>query len=326
MDKKAQEIKVPFRLKCQAWWNGYDIKDVQERLLAQQAGGSLNNNETEISEEEAPASEEAISSLPWDKLRMEMTQLIWGDGYCGPGGKEHIQKMCKLLAMDSKMSAIVIGAGFGGPSRVLAEEFGVWITGYELSEELAEKGMQMSTDAGLGSKAIIQHLDPEQEKPFERSYERAYSKEALYQFPDKEKILKDTYDTLKPTGLFLITDYTLSSADALENHDVQTWLKQEAIQPYPVTTEIMQDAIEKAGFTLRVNEDISKEYVGLIEGSWSKAAAIAEQLAAKGAEGTKAIQSLMTEAEFWTLRAKLLKEGHIHVWRFLAFKQSDELH
>ena len=254
-----------------------------------------------------------------------MTQLIWGDGYCGPGGKDHIAKMCKLLAMNSEMSAIVIGAGLGGPARVLAEEFGVWITGFELSKELAEQGMQMSTDMGLGSKAIIQHIDPEQDEPFERRYDRAFSKEALYCFPDKAKILKDTFDTLKEDALFLITDYSLSDISALENPDVQKWLGQEANQPYPVTSEHMTTALEGAGFSIRVNEDISAEYVELIEKSWSKAAIIAKELAKKGDEGVAAIQSLMSEAEHWALRAKLLKDGHIHVWRFLANKPKDEI-
>ncbi|VAX04380.1 hypothetical protein MNBD_ALPHA03-1164 [hydrothermal vent metagenome] len=324
MGKDDKDIKISFKLRCLAWWNGYDIEDVKARLQAQGTGNFLDDDK--VTEEPGPAAkEETVTSLPWDKLRMEMTQLIWGNGYCGPGGKEQIEKMCKLLGLNSKMSAIVIGAGFGGPARVLAEEFGVWITGFELSKELAERGMKMSEDAGLASKAIISHLDPAQEKPFDRSYDRAFSKEALYLFQDKEKILQDTYDTLKEGGLFLITDYTLSDADALENPDVRKWLKQEATQPYLATTAIMQEAIEKTGFSLRVNEDISDEYVKLIEGSWSKATAITKELSKKGAEGTKAIESLMAEAEFWALRAKLLKEGHIRVWRFLGYKQNAEL-
>ncbi len=325
MAEEAKDIKVPFGLRCKAWWNGYDLDDVKERLLAarQEDTSAATNDDAPVTKEPSPTEE--ISSLPWDKLRMEMTQLIWGDGYCGPGGREHIESMCKLLTMNSEMSAIVIGAGLGGPSRVLAEEFGVWITGVELSRELATQGMQMSTDAGLASKAIIQHLDPEQDAPFDRRFERAFSKEALYCFPDKVKILKDTYDTLKDDALFLITDYTLTDISVLENPDVQKWLKQEATRPYPVTTANMQSAIEEAGFSLRVNEDISKEYIKLIESSWSKAATIAGQLADKGAEGVKAVESLMAEAEFWALRAKLLKEGHIHVWRFLANKQKEQI-
>ncbi len=326
MAKEEKDIKVPLKTRLNAWWNGYDLDDVKELLLARQNGGDA-PEKTPASpvEIDKPDVEDSISALKWDELRMEMSQLIWGDGYCGPGGKEHIEKMCKLLTMNSEMSAIVVGAGLGGPARVLAEEFGVWITGYELSENLAERGMKMSTDMGLASKAIIRHIDPEKAEPFDRRFDRAFSKEALYNFPDKPKILKDTFDTLKDGALFLITDYTLTDVSAIENPDVQKWLSQEATRPFPVTAAYMQKTLEDIGFVIRVNEDISKEYIDLIEGSWSKAATVAEHLAAKGEEGVKAIKTLMEEAEHWALRAKLLKDGHLHVWRFLANKPAEEI-
>lgn len=325
MAEKAKDIKVPLKLRLKTWWEGYDLDDVKDRLRALEGDEPSGNAGVNSSDPDNSASQGNVASLTWDKIRMEMTQLIWGNGYCGPGGKEHIERMCKLLTMNSEMSAIVIGAGLGGPARVLAEEFGVWITGYELSKDLAEQGMQMSTDAGLASKAIIRHLDPEQKDPFDRQFDRAFSKEALYCFPDKEKILKDTYDTLKDSALFLITDYTLSDISALENPDVQKWLKQEATQPYPVTADNMKKYLKGAGFTIRVNEDVSNEYVELIEHSWSKAATVAHHLSEKGEEGTAAIKSLMEEAEHWALRAKILKEGHVHVWRFLANKPNKEI-
>lgn len=320
MAENADDIKVPLKLRLKTWWKGYDLDDVKARLKALQPGEAAEDGNNKD-----PAAKAKTSNLPWDKLRVEMTQLIWGDGYCGPGGKEHIEGMCKLLAMNSEMSAIVIGAGLGGPARVLAEEFGVWITGYELSKDLAEQGMQMSTDAGLASKAVICHIDPEQKDPFDRQFDRAFSKEALYCFPDKNKIIQDTFDTLKDSALFLITDYTLSDISVLENPEVQKWLKQEATQPYPVTAGNMKTSLEEVGFIIRVNEDISGEYVELIEHSWSKAATVAQHLSEKGDEGVDAIKSLMEEAEHWALRAKLLKEGQIHVWRFLANKPSKQI-
>lgn len=336
MSERVDDIQVPLKLRFKAWWEGYDLNDVKERIrmlregeaagsAAPSAKNSFTTRRQTASDQIPLTQEDQQNTLSWDKLRMEMSQLIWGDGYCGPGGRDHIETMSKLLTMNSEMSALVVGAGLGGPSRVLAEEFGVWITGYEISPELAERGMQMSIDAGLSAKAVIQHLDPEKKNPFDRRYDRAFSKEALYSFPDKQKILQDVFNTLKNDALFLITDYTLSDKSALENHDVQKWLKQEASPPYPVPTKQMQSELEKAGFALRVNEDISDHYIKLIESSWSKAQIISQQLATKGPEGTEAVKTLMVEAEHWALRAKLLKEGLIHVWRFLAYKPKKQI-
>jgi len=35
------------------------------------------------------------------------------------------------------------------------------------------------------------------------------------------------------------------------------------------------------------------------------------------------IQRLVKEAEFWMLRSKIMKEGHLKAWRFLAYKPSE---
>lgn len=333
MADKNNKIKVPFKLRFKTWWEGYDLEEVKQRILAHEEQQDAMSEEEKLEEQEIARSkrrdpaglEGEISTLPWDKLRMEMTQLIWGVGYCGPGGRKHIETMSRLLTLNSKMSALIVGAGLGGPTRVLAEEYGVWVTGFELSEELAEQAMQLSVDAGLASKAIIKPLDADSDTPFDRKYDRAFSKEALYFFPDKAKIIQDIYDTLKDGALFLITDYTLSDLASLENPDVRKWLKQEAIHPFPVTSEKMKSVLESVGFTIRVNEDVSEEYVEMIEKSWSKAAVVAKDLATKGAEGIEAINSLMEEAEFWALRARLLKADLIHVWRFLAHKPNKEI-
>lgn len=332
MANKSDKIKVPFKLRFKTWWKGYDLEDVKQRMLAHEHGQGLNEEEGGkddsliTADRRAPATlDEEISVLPWGDLRIKMTQLIWGDGYCGPGGRKQIETMSKLLAMNGKMSALVVGAGLGGPSRVLTEEYGVWVTGYELSKELAERAMQLSVDAGLASKAAIEHLDVGSDKPFNRSFDRAFSKEALYCFPDKEKIVRDIYETLKHGALFLITDYTVSDLEVLKEPEVKKWLSQESIRPFPDTAENMKSILEATGFKIRVNEDISEEYIDLIQKSWSRAAEVAKGLATKGSEGLQAVNSLMEEAEFWALRARLLKAGHIKVWRFLAHKPNEEI-
>ena len=80
----------------------------------------------------------------WDAKRVNISQYIWGEGYCGPGGPEHIVSMSKLLALSPKMSMMCLGAGLGGPTRTLADKFGVWVSGYEESEHLVEAGNELS--------------------------------------------------------------------------------------------------------------------------------------------------------------------------------------
>ena len=322
MASKENSVKVPIKWRLKAWWEGYDLDDIRDRL---DCGDEIEeieeiaNDPEEIDEPECDAPE----AMVWDDKRLETAQLIWGEGYCGPGGSEYVASMSKLLGMTSKMSVAVIGAGLGGPSRVLAEEFGAWITGYEQSENLAEKGMALSVKAGLEGKAPIQHYDPKSDEAFERTFDRAYSKEALYTVEDKDKLFTNVFEQLKDSGLFLINDYTLSSVDALANKDVQKWLRQEPSQPYPVPSETMEKLLTDCGYVLRVNEDITETYIDMIAKSWAGVDKVIESLTKHPEDQSETIQRLIKEAEYWMLRSKIMKEGHVKAWRFLAYKPTE---
>ena len=198
MTGKEDMVKVPLKWRMKAWWEGYDRDDIRKRLAR---GEEIDEADLERSAEKTKSS--SGNPIGWDENRLESTQIIWGEGYCGPGGPEYVKSMSKLLCMNSNMSVAVIGADLGGPSRVLATKFGAWITGYEESKELAEKGMLHSVKAGLEGKAPIQVYDPKNADIFERTFDRAYSKEVLYTVEDKKSLLKNVFKNLKDGGFFL---------------------------------------------------------------------------------------------------------------------------
>ena len=47
------------------------------------------------------------------------------------------------------MSILDLGAGLGGPARTLVEKLGLWITGREISAELARAEIDLSIAAGM---------------------------------------------------------------------------------------------------------------------------------------------------------------------------------
>lgn len=317
--------KISFKLRLRAWWEGYDVNDLQALL----AGGANEQDNLPVEEPEKEEEiltvskqpeEEADSPLEWSEARIDVTQQIWGEGYCGPGGPEQIIAMSKLLGMTSEMSAVVIGAGLGGPCRVLTEEFGTWISGYEAVEMLAVKGMEISTDAGMEEKAAIIHYDPASDEPFGRKFDRGIAKEIFYTIEDKTKLLKRIHGEFKDDALLLVTDYTLGEESALSDPDVQKWMSLEAVTPHLVTADKMAEIITGAGYKVRVNEDISQSYIELIAKSWSQADKIFADLAKQGEDGKKTTEILLHEAEFWSLRSKLLEKGLIRLQRYLASK------
>src|SRR3546814_17120042 len=102
-------------------------------------------------------------------MRLEVMQQIWGKGMSGPGDEEYILRLVKPLALNPAHTVIDVGAGLGGATRLIAEKFDIWITGLESDREVADKGMELSTMAGLAKRAPIHY----------RSEERRVGKECV---------------------------------------------------------------------------------------------------------------------------------------------------
>lgn len=314
--QKKPDAKVPLKLRLKAWWEGYDTDEIKQRLASKKS--------EPVAEEpvkESPKEITADAIDPWDEATVDIAQYIWGKGFCGPGGPEYIVSLSKLLALSPEMSMLQIGAGLGGPSRVLVDRFGVWITGFEESEMLVEKGRKLSKMAGLEKKAQIEQYTPEGFEGFDRKYDRALSKEALFTIEDKDNMISKIEEKLKPGGLFLMTEYVIGSDAVLGRDKYKEWVVGERRHPFPIMSNELVDLLKKNHLQVRVSEDISLQYVEMINQAWAGADEVAAKLA-KREDGTMMIQTLMREAEFWTRRKKLLESGDLKLWRIVANKKS----
>ena len=202
---------LPFKLRLKAWWQGYDPAEVAARLRTAGTDQTPPSNvpPPPVKAESAPVNldDPMLPFDPWDSNRVEIAQYIWGEGYCGPGGPDHIIAMCKLLALSPEMSLLEIGANLGGPARTLADKYGSWVTGYETSTRLVELANEKSHMAGLGKKATIKPFDSETITDFERNFDRAFAKETLYTIKDKARLLALIEQHLKPSAMLHITNY-----------------------------------------------------------------------------------------------------------------------
>lgn len=315
----APRPKIPLKTKFKVWWEGYDIEDVEARLRALREA-SPTPARAAAPEPAIPHRRPVAPAMTWDADRVEIAQYIWGEGYCGPGGPDHVVSLSKLLSLSPEMSALIIGAGLGGPARVLAMEFGVWITGAEQSPELAAAGMELSTMAGLAKKAPIVHYDPAAAEPFDRNFDRVLSKDGLFTVADKGHLIACIAKKLKAQGLFLLTDYFLRDEAAAESHEYRTWRDGEPVTPYPITGDAMVALLTGNGLTVRVNEDISQHYAAMIAQAWADAGKVASALKTKGEQGRQQMDTLVREAELWSRRAALLTSGELQLRRILAVK------
>ncbi len=314
MAENAQIEKLSFKLRLKAWWEGYDA----EEYLLHLNGNPQDKKELPPPKKNTPPVEN-LPPLEWTEKRIELAQLIWGEGYCGPGGSEYVKSLSKMLCLTDKMSVAVIGAKLGGPTRVLADEFSSWVSGFEISNELVKRGNELSLEADLKDKAVLVKYDPVSDEPFERKFDRCFAKETIYSIEDKPVFLKKIFDNLKNDGLLLITDYCLLNEESMINSDVQKWQMQETTAPFFITEKEMKKNLEDAGFNVRVNEDISEDYIKIISKNWAGAEKILASLSPQ--DEMDSLQIIMKDAESWNLLSKLLSDKHIQVRKYLAHKK-----
>ena len=303
-------------LRLKAWWEGYDTDDIKDRMRDRMPIEAV---EPEPEKEVEQIDPDKLD--PWDAATVDIAQYIWGKGFCGPGGPDYIISLSKLLALSPEMSMLQIGAGLGGPARVLVDRFGVWITGYEQSQALVDKGRKLSKMAGLEKKAVLETYEIEGFEGFSRKYDRAISKEALFTIQDKNAMVAHIEDKLKPGGLFLMTEYVIGSDAVIGKASYKEWVAGERHKPYAVLSDDLVDILKNNRMQVRVSEDVSRQYVEMINKAWAGADEVAAKLA-KREDGAMMIQTLMREAEFWTRRKKLMESGDLKLWRIVANKKS----
>ncbi len=335
---RGNASRRPFMVRLRAWWEGYDPDEYARWVAAREAACLAAGRQEDDAQDEAPppVEEEPVAEAgppaspeipldPWDERRAEIAQYIWGEGYCGPGGPEHVISMSKLLALSPKQSLLEIGSNLGGPARTLAQKFGVWVTGYESSENLVELANEISHRKGLLKKAEVFHYDPNTVADFDRRYDRALAKETLYQVEKKAHLLEVVEAHMKPGALFLITDYVLGDESWVASDEYREWRDRESERrrPWLATVEDIVSMLKKVRFNIRVNEDVSDHYIELINDSWKGADRVAERVAAQE-DGEALVQALLREAEFWSTRVRLLREGKIRLRRILASKKSEK--
>jgi SAM-dependent methyltransferase len=296
------------RDRLKAWWDGTELLELPAASDADSGPDAGAENST-VAEDEGPRK-------LWEPSRINLVQKVWGDGFVSPGGRKHITDMVTSFGLDPSMGVLDLGAGLGGSARVMCEKFGVWVTGFEIDEDLAEAGMALSVKAGMGEKVPVQLFDPGTFEHKQASVDCVFSKEFLFAVQEKNKFLKAIEDLLKPKGQFLFTDFVLAEAQ-LRSPTLENWMENEPIRPRPWAVEDYEVGLVSAKLEVRVTEDITKDYRAMVIKGWSDYTGSAEA----GGVGKESAPSLVEEVELWTRRIQAIDSGDLKVFRFLAFKK-----
>lgn len=289
--------KLPLGMRLKAWWDGYDL-EVHRRIVAAEA---------------APGHEVRYERerLAWETPRIELAQQLWGHGFSSPGEAEQTRDLVKPVGLDESMSVLEVGSGLGGSARLIAQEFGSWVTALEPNPALADAAAALSEMHGMARKAAVSVCDIENLEIKRAGYDCILARQALFGVENKLGALSAMASGLKAKGQLIVTDFVRGDNPG---RAFEMWRNAEANKAELWGAEDYAETLKDLGLDLRVSADVTEDYrSALIEG-WSAYMADVGKQTLDAAQA----QIVKEEAEHWGLRKAALDSGELKLYRFHA--------
>lgn len=250
----------------------------------------------------------------WLASRLDLVEQLWGEGFLFPGGHDEALRLARPLGLSSAASLLLVGAGSGGPSRSIASQLGVWVSGFEADPDLAALAMERSTRARLGRRAQVEMWYPQSPAFRAQSFHHALAIEPMRE-ARPEPLLAAIGDALKPGGQFVLVDAVADEPLDPACPTVRAWCRLEHRSPELPSERAIARMLGRLGFEVRVAEDITDRHVRMALLGWRDAVRALEGSRLGPARGA----GLVAEAELWLTRLKLMREGRVRLLRWHAF-------
>jgi SAM-dependent methyltransferase len=297
----VQGAKPPFKTRFKAWWEGTDLP---APMIAP----------TPASSAPTAVAKTAAAELPViDRPAIKVAQQLWGEGFVQPGGAELILTLVKPLAINNSMTVMDFGAGLGGGTRAVSEEFDVWVQGQEGDLKTAEAAQAISTKKGV-KRAEIKPYRAQEFQPKPGSCDCIFSHATLYKLQEKEKLLGQFERTLKTRGQLSMTDFVRAPGIAADDPRLREFAAAEGSSIW--LDEDYKKQFKALKFDIRVDEDLTAGYRAGIINAWVGFTSDPPGLACAKAYPEEAV----AEVALWTRRIAALDSGALQLRRYYGIK------
>jgi cyclopropane fatty-acyl-phospholipid synthase-like methyltransferase len=305
----------PFKVRLHAWWEGLILPPPPPAVEADDRRAS----DPVLSHSEGAGDDDEKNREQWTQERVDVLESVFGGGALTPGGIPAIMQLVKPLGLDPTMSVLEFGAGIGGATRAMAEEFGAWITGIESSPVLVEIARLRAQMSGMQKKAPVLQESLESPEVRARYYNAIYARDVLYTVGKKDALLAILVQALRPRGQLTFIDYVAADDLALVSSEINDWKAREPVSVSLWTAERYRQALTVQKLDVRTIEDLSDEVMRDILAAWGNYLKTLD-IKGLGVSSTNA-GILMKEAELWVSRYNALHSGRLRAVRVYAMKK-----
>jgi ubiquinone/menaquinone biosynthesis C-methylase UbiE len=306
---RKREGYVELFIRLKAWWEGVDVEIVRREFDERWAAKNPPKDSPDFSIE-IDNIHPRFANDRWTDARLDVTQILWGEGFSLPGGRDFALKLVKSLALRPEHTFADLSSGLGGGTRAIAKRYQLWLEGYEREEDLSDYANDISIEQELDAQAPVTHYAVEKLALQENRYDAIMIREMLFSVDDKKALLQDIGRALKSDGNLLFTDFVLT--DRLqETETLAAWRAAEPFRARPWTMDEYRQMLSDLRYVVRVFEDVTDDYVAYINAGWMEALKAVKA----GKLSREMVDALMEEGQMWLARSRALQEGRLRLLR-----------
>jgi len=171
------------------------------------------------------------------------------------GGREASHALFDPLNFDRKTRVADFGCGLGGPARFVAQNYGAYVDGIDLTEEFVDAGREMNTWTGLDDLVTLYHGNALDTGFASNAYDAACMLHVGMNISDKDALFTEVARVLRPRGVFALYD-VMKTGDAPLDYPVPWAATPDTSAIAPLAT--YRDALAKAGLVIESEQDLSR--------------------------------------------------------------------
>jgi ubiquinone/menaquinone biosynthesis C-methylase UbiE len=172
------------------------------------------------------------------------------------GARPATMRLAELAEPGQGMRVLDVGAGVGGPARLLARRFGCRVTALDLTEEFCRLAEELTARTGL-SDAVTVVQGNALDLPFaDAAFDLVWTQHASMNIADRERLYAEIRRVCAPDGRFALYD-VLAGPEGAPRYPLP-WADEPAISSLR-TAEEQRALVTAAGFRELVWEDATAE-------------------------------------------------------------------
>jgi ubiquinone/menaquinone biosynthesis C-methylase UbiE len=172
------------------------------------------------------------------------------------GGREATLRLAGLAAPAEGARVLDVGAGIGGPARLLARRFGCRVTALDLTEEFCRLAAELTARAGLSDRVTVVRGNA-LDLPFpDGAFDLVWTQHAAMNIADREGLYAEMRRACAPGGRLALYD-VLAGPDGPPRYPLP-WADDPSISALRTAAE-QRSLVEAAGFRELVWEDATAE-------------------------------------------------------------------